>query len=417
MTARAARAAARAAASACALACALGGCAAPPVRVPAAVGAAGTLEPTEPAETVDGELADVERAFEDPAAEDDLDAGTVPFPSSETVEGESDEASGEDDEDGGLGVLGTVGRVVEMVDGAQAAASERFDAFMLDLDDFFAGDIQTDESNTSYVRVRLDAVSPAVGSFEIDPAVKLRVVLPRTEERVRFLFSTEEDPGALGERVGEGLEIGETVDDDSVSFALRFVRGAREMGDTSFDLGARQRDGRLQIFTRVRLEIDARVGERWTARASDRWYYYYVSGYENQLRLDFTRPLDAGNDRFVRLTTTFDWERDRKGASIGQTIGAYAELSPRTALAAELLARYDTSVARGASDRYRGAEARLRLRRNVWRPWFFYELWPSVAWPAETDYRRVWNGLARIEVTIGGRYREFPADGTGGSGP
>ena len=360
-------------------------------------------------------MAGIERAFEDAAAEDAVEGDAGP---AAPVDGAADPDAADDP-----GVLGTVGR---MVDGAQRTASERFDAFMLDLDDFFAGDVQTDESNDSYVRVRLDAVSPAVGSFELDPSVKLRVVLPRSERRVRFLFTTEEDPGAAGERIGEGVNVTDAADDESVSFALRFVRGARERGDTSLDLGARQRDGRLQIYTRVRLQLDGRVGERWSARASNRWYYYYVSGYENQLRLDFTRPLDAGDDRFVRLTTTFDWERERRGASIGQTVGAYAELSPRTALAAELLARYDTSVARGASDRYRGAEARLRLRRNVWRPWFFYELWPSVSWPAETDYRRVWHGLARIEVTIGGRYREFPearpappapADGTGGTDP
>ena len=317
------------------------------------------------------------------------------------------DASGIGEED--PGVLGAVGRIV---DGAQRSASDRFDAFMLDLDGFFAGDVESEESNDSFVRLRIDAIRPAVGSFELDPSVKLRVVLPRAEQRVRFLFSTEEDPGTAGERIGEGIEINDQTDQRSVSFALRFVRGAREKGDTSIDLGARQRDGRLQIFTRVQLRLDERLGERWTLRATDRWYYYYLSGYENQLRLDFTRPIDSGGARFVRATTTFDWERERKGASIGQTIGAYADLSSRTALAAELLARYDTSVARGAEDRYRGTEARLRLRRNVWRPWFFYELWPSVSWPAETDYRRVWHWLARVEVNIGGRYREFPEGGS-----
>ncbi len=301
-----------------------------------------------------------------------------------------------------------IGRVGTFVDEAQRGASDRFDAFMLDLDDFFAGDIQAQGLNESYVRVRMDAVSPAVGSFALDPTVKLRLVLPRTEERVRFLFTTEEDPLADREGIGDGVAVGDARDDQSVSFALSFVRGLRRGVDTSLDVGARQRQGRLQLYTRVRAQVERPIGERWLLRATDRWYYYSVSGFENQLRTDFTRPIDSGGKRFVRSTTTFDWRKGLRGASIGQTLGLYAELSPRTSLAAELLGRYDTALNADATDRYRGAEARLRLRRNVWRPWFFYELWPSVSWPSETDYRRVWHGLARIEVTIGGLYREFP---------
>ena len=372
-----------------ALLCALvlGGCASPAQRAP------------------DGPSPD------DGAAPADPEAGPSADPDSATDEGiGTDEGAGTDGDGARAGRLGMLGDAVRFVDEAQGTASDRFNAFMLDLDGFFAGDVETDESNTSFVRLRVDAVSPAVGRFELDPSVKLRVVLPRTEERVRFLLTTEDELGVAGEGVDEGVELTDASGGESVSFALRFVRGLRTRGDTSVDLGARQRDGRLQIYTRVRLELEERFGDRWEARAANRWYYHYVSGYENQLRLDLSRPLDRGGRRFFRSTTTFDWERERKGASIGQTFGAYAELSPRTALAAELLGRYDTSVLPGASDRYRGAEARLRLRRNVWRPWFFYELWPSVSWPAETDYRRVWHGLARIEVTIGGRYREFPEE-------
>lgn len=313
-------------------------------------------------------------------------------------------------------ILGMLDSFGQFVDGAQRSASERFDTFMLDLDDFFAGDTETDRSNESYVRLRVDAEKPAVGPFELDPSVKVRVVLPRSEQRVRFLFSSEDDPGDAGENIGDGVRVADAANRQSASFALRFVRGLRDGVDTSIDLGVRQRRGRIQVFTRLRALVERPLGERWTFRATDRYYYYYVTGHENQLRFDFTRPTDSDYDRFVRATTTFDWRRGRNGASIGQTLGAYADLSERTSLAAELLARYDTAPDDGSA-RYRGAEARLRLRRNVWRPWFFYELWPSISWPAETDYRRVWNALARIEVTIGGVYRAFPEESLPASPP
>lgn len=307
---------------------------------------------------------------------------------------------------------GIVGRVGLMVEGAQRDATKRFDAFMLGLDDFFAGDSMSEESNTSFLRVRTDVARTTTDSFEFDPSVKLRVVLPRSEQRFRLLFSTEEESGFVGDQIERGVTLDGERNQENVSLALRFVRGARNAAQLDFDIGLRQREGLLQVFGRMDARSEKALGLGWKLRASNRYYYFVRSGYDDRLRFDFSRQLGARKSRYLLASTTFDWRHGRKGTAIGQSLGIYADLGPRTALALEGLAAYQTQLDEGRRNRFRGTEIRLRFRRNVWRPWFFYELWPAVAWPAERDYRRTWNGLARIEVTIGGEYREFPVEST-----
>lgn len=297
------------------------------------------------------------------------------------------------------GRLDAVGEIVER---AQRGATERFGAFMFEVDDFFSGGQTSDEPNTSFLRVRADAVKPVLDDFELDPTIKLRVVLPRAERRFRLLFSTAEDETTTTAEVDR---VARTDDDDTVSFALRFVRRARSSVDLDFDIGARRRDGDYQLFGRINAQYRKDLSERWAMRIGNRYHYFTQSGFDNRIRFDLTRQLgnlDGERSRFIRSSTTLDWRATREGAAIVQILGLYADLSEKSAVAVEGVGRYDTKLNGDITDRFRGGELRLRYRRKVWRPWFYVELWPAVAWPAEREYRRTFHGLARIEITIGG---------------
>ena len=139
---------------------------------------------------------------------------------------------------------------------------------------------------------------------------------------------------------------------------------------------------------------------RWTGRASNSFTYFAKSGYRNRLRFDVSRPLHRKRNFHFRTSTGFDWIVGTKGAFASQTIGVYGDLGESTAIAFEALGGYATSVI-GGQPRYRGSELRIRFRQSVWRPWFFYEIWPSVSWPAALDYDQAYGGLLRVEVLLG----------------
>ena len=299
--------------------------------------------------------------------------------------------------------VGVIGQAVDYVDDAQQLASDRFGNFMAQVDGFFgdAGSNDDAVSNSSWARIRLDADKPGGEDIDVGPSFKLRAVLPQTERRFKLLFSTEEDSSELaGENVNGGQSPA-SADDQNASLAIRFIRTARETGGLSFDLGVRQRDSEVQYFTRVNTTFAGQMNPLWSVRIANNYYYFSKSGFENKLDFDFRRPLFARDDLFFRSNTNFNWRKRRKGAIIGQTLGFYKQFGPRRSFALEALAGYHTAINTGVSDRFRGHEFRIRWRHNVWRPWFFYEIWPVVSWSANNDYEKAYGGLVRLEVVIG----------------
>jgi len=301
---------------------------------------------------------------------------------------------------------GLIGRVTGFVDETQATASDRLIGFVESVDGFFGEDTESNIGNKSWARIRVDMKRPGDDDLEIDPTLKLRVVLPQSEERFRLLFSSEEEESSVVSSTGAVRTpsiASASGNDRNASLALRFIRTARDTSSVKFDLGIRQREGKIQYFGRVNATAEGEMVRRWHGRVSNNYYHYSRSGYENKLRFSMTRPIAWPREMVFKTSLGFSWRKGLKGAGIGEAIGFYADLNERTAIALEALAGYSTSLNGSKSKRYKGAEVRIRFRQNIWRPWFFYEIWPSVLWPSSNGYQQVYGGLLRIEMIIGRR--------------
>ncbi|ASJ70263.1 hypothetical protein [Granulosicoccus antarcticus] len=298
---------------------------------------------------------------------------------------------------------GMVIKAGNYIDGAQGRATESFEAFMTRVDGFFT-DASTNSdvlTNDSWARIKLDTQAAEGGTFEMDPSVKIRVSLPNTERRFKLLFSTEgDDTDSVGDNIG-GAQSTVVRNNQNASAAIRFIRSARKNGNTDVDLGVRQREGDIQYFGRVSLGYRTKLKRRWDFSASNSYWHYNKSGFENRLTFDFRRVLFYNEDFFFRSFSELSWRKGNKGAITGQTLGLYTQFGERKALALEALASYHTALNEDVLERYRGHEFRIRWRHSIWRPWFSYEVWPSVSWLAENDYERLYSLLFRLEMTIG----------------
>lgn len=292
-----------------------------------------------------------------------------------------------------------VERSIIIVDGAHSAASQRFGDFMGQVDGFFsnAGTDDNAVSNDSWARIRVEGARAEGNDFALDTSIKLRAVLPQTERKLKLLVSTENE----GAQEASEVPNASGRDDGNASFALRFLESAQD--NINLDIGLRRRDGVLQFFGRINGRFKLYEGKDWTARAANSYYYYNRSGYENTLSFDFRRKLGVEENVYFRTFTGFEWENDRRGAIISSSAGYYWQLDTKRSFALEVLGSYHTALNEDIDDRFRGHEYRVRWRHNIWRPWFFYEFWPSVSWPASIDYRKVEGFLLRAEVIIGQR--------------
>ncbi|MBX2826162.1 MAG: hypothetical protein KTR33_15620 [Gammaproteobacteria bacterium] len=299
----------------------------------------------------------------------------------------------------GLDVYAADDEEVAVVDDVHQQVSRRLTDFIGQIDDFFGDDLELDQANESWARLRLDTVALENEDTEFKANIKLKLVLPSTERRMRVLLSTEEedtrDPDARPSSRPQPNE-----DSGNVSLALRFLRNIREDSGLKFDIGARVRDEKAQAFGRIGAFIRRPVNENWNATLSNNAIYYSDSGFDDQLTLKFERFLDSKRPQFLLVSTQLAWSEGNRGAGVGQRFGYYRELSARTSVALEFDVNSLTSPPEGKK-RLREGELRFRLRQNIWRPWFFYELIPRVNWPADKDYTGLYGGTIRVEVIFG----------------
>lgn len=288
---------------------------------------------------------------------------------------------------------------ITIVDDVHTNVSQRFSDFVGQIDEFFGEDLELDEANESWFRVRLDARSLEDEDPEFKGNIKLKLVLPSTEKRLRLLLSTEEED-TREPNSRPTSRPAQNDDNGNVSLALRFLRDIREDSGLRFDVGARVRDKRAQTFARIGAFIRRPVDLNWKATLSNNAVYYDKSGFEDKLTLKLARYLDQNKRVLFLNSTQFAWTEGNKGAGISQQVGVYRQLSDAASVAVEFQVGALTAPAKGEK-RFRGGELRFRLRQNIWRPWFFYELTPSLSWPAEEDYRALYGGLIRIEVIFG----------------
>lgn len=303
-----------------------------------------------------------------------------------------------DDQDPKPGVLTGV---ESKIDETHDRISDRFSSFIVQIDDFIGSGTGQENLNTSWARIRLDTIKPGAEPVKLAARVKLRIVLPQSQQRFRLLLDTEDgDASASNSDAAQREQIASEENSD-VALALRFVRTAREQFSLNYDIGARVRDDRAQLFGRLNVAYKRKSKFGFTNEFSNNLTYFSSSGYENRFRLDSRRLFFDRDSLYFRNSFDISWRKGNKGAGFGETIGFYADLGKRKALAFEGITGYVTSLNEGVTDKYLGVELRLRYRHNIWRPWFYYEIWPSVSWSSSNDYEQAYGGLFRIEVTLG----------------
>lgn len=288
------------------------------------------------------------------------------------------------------------GKAKKTIDRAHKGASDLVHEFASQLDNYFGEEVITEEVNDTRATLRLDFSKTGNKDFTTTAKFKLRLVLPRSKQRIRLLLDVDEND--------DSDSVVETIADDDLdrafSLAFRFIRNATEKTSFNVDLGARRFDQRFQTFARLRVATKAHNADGWSFNINNDLRQYYSSGYANRTSFVFWHKLTPGNSMILRSSTSFNWQKVQNGARIDQSVGIYKELNQRSLLAFEVLAGYNTSPDT-ETKHYEGHTARIRYRKNLFRPWFHYELWPSVSWLTEDEGDPKLGGQVRLEVQFG----------------
>lgn len=278
------------------------------------------------------------------------------------------------------------------------------------IDRFLGKDRAFEETNKSHVQIYhfttfLEDRSPISGLN-----YKIKLVLPRTEERFRLVVEnmTETENKEGTSVVTEPAQIpsaattktktdktGESGEDTtrSTTAALRYLASKRGI-KASFDLGLIF-TSRIQLFYRIRLRKNYKLGN-WLFRPTEEYMWIIGEGRRSTTGLDFDKKL---TDKWhFRFANGINWySNDSKFLYFNNGPSWYQTINERMMMSYNLRAHTSYSE-RFSKDNY---SASVSFRQLLYKKWFYWTVTPALNFPKETDYRRTPSLTIRFDTIFG----------------
>lgn len=228
--------------------------------------------------------------------------------------------------------------------------------------------------------------------------VRASVDLPNASRSLRLTFRNDDDinedfsapTDTRPQNVGEN-------EDSTFRAALNWAARQTERDNIDLEVGVRSE---IKTFVRGRYRIRLPMpGERWAFRFTESLYWIDGIGAGAQTRFEFDRPL--AERTVLRLVTQGEHNEELAEQELGwdldQSAAVYMRLGSRAALQYSIGAQGYTDPSANV-DVWRTS---IRYRRNIWRPWLFWELEPFAFWPRSDDYHGVSGVVFRLETQFG----------------
>lgn len=271
------------------------------------------------------------------------------------------------------------------------------------LDVFFGGERVLEESTGSLLRIRGWWFTQRGDTPEFKFNARLKLVLPKTQERLHFELSSDPAPEETEEQQGlseTDLSHLKTVEDFFAG--LKAVFFDTDQWHADMRAGVRLKfpvDPYLRAFVRRTDHLGS-----WKLRFQQEGYWYNSSGYGARTTLYFDRPLE--DTLLFRLASTATWEEETLAWSLGEALEFFRRLDEADALA------YRTGVRWGTRPVTRPEQYFLDFtwRRLLYSDWLFLDVRPGMTWRRERQFRPDPGFLLRLEAFFGQSTADLRAD-------
>ncbi len=319
------------------------------------------------------------------------DGVTVSAPRKEPAEEETSKASSTASDDGGIDemvIYASDGEKPHWVDSSHQFASNRAQAMVQWMDDFFGAEVRDVERADTFLRaIAVDSWDQRDGH---DLAFRLRgqVSLPKTSERIDLFFAGEEAEQTLTEE--------ERAQENDVGVRFNFRDGRRTRIDATLSL----RSGPA-VLPGVRLRYQQPFGENAWGRVTQRFQYHSSDGFRSLSNFDLNRTLSKRS--VLRWGARLRYREDREfwDWNTGLTYRRWLDDHSDFPSAVEYF------VTASGRDQPEPFVTNYRLgglyRKQFFREFLFFELEPSYNWRQDTfeeDREGVLQIVLRLEIML-----------------
>lgn len=283
---------------------------------------------------------------------------------------------------------------LEFLDWSRELVFEYVESLNDGVDSFFMGDFLDDEiidDESSGSNGRLFLTTRRVkgdGGVDYQTGVNLKLVLPKTRDRLKLLVETDENEDEKKE-----TDLIGTTSNVTYSTAIRVELRKGRRWKTSWDNGIRW-EGEPVYFSRIRARRTDYFGE-WRSRILQSIYWRTDDGWGAKLNTSLLRPID-----FTRhFSTGFnaDYLLDNDYADLEANMAIFDELSHRAAMLYRIAAIGDTDELTKVNNYV----FTISYRRKIYKSFVFAEVIPEVAWPRELNYEATPAINFRLEMIFG----------------
>lgn len=287
-------------------------------------------------------------------------------------------------------------KVLQHIDDSREFLSTQLIEFASEIDRFFGGERNFQESNRSVVQFDLvDTLEPG-GRVKNIISGRAKIDLPATQQRLHLLVEsdTKKDTPSLNGGAPPPTSNG-------VSTALRFERSAENhiAWHLSADTGMGIAGGQADPFFRTRASVGFTLGA-WYAKIAESLFWYRKIGAGETTQIDFEHILDTG--MLFRSTSIATWLRDTHSVDASQSFNYFRGYDDGRFIL------YQVSAVGRNLPRWQVTDYAITFsyRQRLHRDWLYGEVSPQLHYPLARQYRVSPAVVLRLEVLLG-----KPSDG------
>lgn len=280
------------------------------------------------------------------------------------------------------------------LDVPQQAVASRLNRMATAMDEFFADERVYYTDSGSYIRLTLDAIQEEGGERGYRGDVKLKLRLPRTQEKLKLTF--ESNPVEERDPVDSTLEESpaQAAEEKNYYAGIQATLGDEKKWRFRPGVGIKFREP-IDVYARVRADRSYRAGE-WLFRPSQTFYTFKESGFgsDTAFELDYqlTPHLLFRSRSFIRYTDENDYYEP------SQVFSLLHAISRHRGMAYQIGVYGITEPIWHATDYL----AQIRYRQNVHSDYLFLELIPRVIYQREDDFDPEHTLTLRLEMVFQG---------------
>jgi hypothetical protein len=267
------------------------------------------------------------------------------------------------------------------------------------VDSFFANSDDSDPlASGTTLRVTQEETFRDNGQRNAPLDVQASVELPNLERRFKLLFINDDETQRNERDLSDeqAADLGVSHNPHGFRSALRWALRQSQRINLDWDVGVRSG---LHGYSRLRYRWLKPVSSSSWVRLTQKVYFRDPYGFSSESVAEYNHSLSPVSSlRFV-TDGLLSEENNEQGIGwvLSQSAAYYYRLTSHSAIQYQVGAFAYTQPA-WAAQKYR---ASILYRRNIFRPWLFYEVEPFWEWPKAEDFGTVTGISLRLEVLFG----------------